>query len=159
MQPQARLGDQSAVPSDSHGKMCCAHGCVGPAIMGSPDVYVNNLPAVRVSDSGIHGTCCGSNTWIAVKGSLVVTINNLPAHRLFDEDQHCGGKGFMIEGSQDVYVGDCTETGLKVAQQSTQAIVQVPDQVNLQIEALDPVTGLPVPSRPMTPGDLQDDTD
>jgi uncharacterized Zn-binding protein involved in type VI secretion len=133
MQPQARWGDQSVVPTDSHGKMCCEHGCAGPATTGSPDVYVNNLPALRVTDTGIHGTCCGSNTWVALKGSLVVTINNLPAHRKFDVDQHCGGKGFMLEASKDVYVGDCTETGLAQAQQNTQATVAVPDQPDLNV--------------------------
>jgi hypothetical protein len=32
-------------------------------------------------------------------------INNLPAHRMGDQDIHCGGPGFLIEGSPDVIVG------------------------------------------------------
>jgi len=60
---------------------------------------------LRVSDTGIHSLCCGPNTWVAVAGSLTVLINNLPAHRLGDQDRHCGGPGFMIQGSQDLLVG------------------------------------------------------
>jgi uncharacterized Zn-binding protein involved in type VI secretion len=67
---------------------------------------VNNQPAVRVTDTGIHSQCCGPNTWIAIQGSQSVLINNLQAHRLNDQDQHCGGLGYMIEGSPDVFVGD-----------------------------------------------------
>lgn len=105
MQPQARVGDQSQVPVDVHGSACCPHTAVGPAIQGSPDVLVNNQPALRVTDTGVHAACCGPNIWVATQGSSSVFINNLPAHRLNDEDQHCGGIGFMIEGSPDVLVG------------------------------------------------------
>jgi uncharacterized Zn-binding protein involved in type VI secretion len=106
MQAQTRVGDQSNVPADTHGKPCCAHDATGPAVQGSPDVMVNNQPAVRVTDTGIHSQCCGPNTWIAIQGSQSVLINNLQAHRLNDQDQHCGGLGYMIEGSPDVFVGD-----------------------------------------------------
>ena len=41
-----------------------------------------------------------------MKGSTTVLINNLQAHRLYDLDQHCGGPGFMVEASPDVFVGD-----------------------------------------------------
>jgi uncharacterized Zn-binding protein involved in type VI secretion len=54
---------------------------------------------------GIHALCCGPNTWIAVKGSTTVFINNLPAHRLGDLDMHCGGPGYMVEGSLNVWTG------------------------------------------------------
>jgi uncharacterized Zn-binding protein involved in type VI secretion len=106
MQPQTRLGDQSMVPADKHGKSCCPHSCTGPATKGSPDVFVNNRAALRVGDSGIHAKCCGPNTWVATKGSGSVSINNQPAHRVQDADMHCGGPGYMIEGSPDVFVGD-----------------------------------------------------
>jgi uncharacterized Zn-binding protein involved in type VI secretion len=106
MQPQSRLGDNSLVPKDDH-KKCprCAHRCVGPAETGSPDVSVDNRPALRVSDSGRHSECCDSNTWVAISGSQTVLINNLPAHRLGDRDRHCGGPGFMIQGSPHLLVG------------------------------------------------------
>jgi uncharacterized Zn-binding protein involved in type VI secretion len=106
MQPQSRLGDNSRVPQDNHHKCPrCAHDCVGPAETGSSDVKVNNLPALRVSDTGRHSQCCDANTWVAVAGSPTVLINNLQAHRKGDRDQHCGGPGFMIQGSQNVMVG------------------------------------------------------
>jgi hypothetical protein len=69
-------------------------------------VIVNNRGAVRVTDNGVHTACCGPQTWIAMKGSTTVLINNLQAHRLYDLDQHCGGPGFMVEASPDVFVGD-----------------------------------------------------
>ena len=105
VQPQSRLGDKSLVPADTHGKDCCPHECIGPAVTGSPDVMVNSRPALRVTDTGIHALCCGPNTWVAVEGSTTVLINSLQAHRLEDLDQHCGGPGFMLEGSPDVLVG------------------------------------------------------
>ncbi|MEP7351895.1 MAG: PAAR domain-containing protein [Acidobacteriota bacterium] len=102
---QSRLGDQSEVPSDSHGNPCCPHKCVGPAQTGSPTVFVNAKAALRVTDRGVHSKCCGPNTWEAVEGSQTVIINNVQAHRLQDKDQHCGGPGYMIEASSDVFVG------------------------------------------------------
>ena len=105
MPPQSRLGDKSNVPVDAHGCPACPHPGVGPAIVGSPDVYVNYRPALRVGDNGIHAACCGPNTWVATLGSATVFINYKQAHRLGDLDTHCGGVGQMIEGSNDVITG------------------------------------------------------
>ena len=105
MQPQSRLGDISLVPADTHFQFGCPHVCTGPAETGSPNVMVNNQPALRVTDMGIHALCCGPNTWIAIQGSTSVFINNLPAHRLGDTDMHCGGPGYMIQGSPNVLTG------------------------------------------------------
>ena len=66
---------------------------------------VNNMPAMRVGDKGIHAACCGPNKWAATMGSGTVFINNKAAHRLGDHDKHCGGVGQMIEGSNDVITG------------------------------------------------------
>jgi len=101
----ARLGDKSQAPVDAHGCPGCPHPVVGPAILGSPNVLVNGLPALRVGDMGVHAACCGPNMWTATKGSATVLINGQPAHRMGDEDQHCGGRGQMIEGSPDVLAG------------------------------------------------------
>jgi uncharacterized Zn-binding protein involved in type VI secretion len=106
MPPQGRLGDQAQNPADVHGCPACPHTVVGPAIQGSPDIEVNDRPALRVTDPGMHAACCGPNTWNAMKGSPTVFFNNLPAHRLGDMTKHCGGVGELIEGSQDVIVGD-----------------------------------------------------
>jgi uncharacterized Zn-binding protein involved in type VI secretion len=105
MPGQARLGDKSNVPVDAHGCPACPHPCVGPAIVGSPDVLVNGMPAFRVGDKGIHAACCGSNMWEAQMGSSTVMINNKAAHRMGDQDKHCGGMGQMIEGSTNVITG------------------------------------------------------
>ena len=105
MPPQCRVGDNSMVPADAHGCPACPHPCVGPATKGSPTVKVNKLPAIRVTDTGIHAACCGPNTWTAKAGSATVFFNNLKAHRLGDSDQHCGGVGQMIAGSPNVIVG------------------------------------------------------
>ncbi len=106
MQPQTRLGDCSLVPADEHGNNCCPHQATGPATSASQDVLVNGLGAVRVTDQGIHAACCGPQIWVATEGSESVIINNLQAHRLNDMDQHCGGVGYMVEASEDVFVGD-----------------------------------------------------
>ena len=74
--------------------------------MGSPDVMVNKLPALRVTDPGVHAACCGPCIWKAVMGSGSVLINGLAAHRKGDMDAHCGGIGKLIQGSPDVDVGD-----------------------------------------------------
>jgi len=105
MPPQGRLGDKSQAPVDAHGCPSCPHSVVGPAVQGSPDVQVNNRPALRLGDMGIHAPCCGPNIWTAIKGSSTVLINNRLAHRMGDTDQHCGGVGFLIEGSPNVIVG------------------------------------------------------
>jgi uncharacterized Zn-binding protein involved in type VI secretion len=101
----ARLGDKSKVDSDAHGCPACPHVGIGPAILGSPNVFINNRPALRKDDVGVHAVCCGPNMWVATKGSATVLINGKAAHRLDDEDMHCGGTGKMIEGSQDVIIG------------------------------------------------------
>ena len=106
MPAQGRLGDKSQVPADAHACGACPHPAIGPAITGSATVYVNGRPALRVSDTGIHAACCGPNTWVAVQGSPTVLIENLQAHRLGDQDAHCGGVGFLVEGSPDVLVGE-----------------------------------------------------
>ena len=105
MPPQGRLGDKSQAPVDAHDCLGCPHSVIGPAITGSPNVMVNFRPALRVGDKGIHAPCCGPNMWTAVKGSATVMINNQPAHRMGDTDQHCGGIGFLVEGSPDVISG------------------------------------------------------
>jgi uncharacterized Zn-binding protein involved in type VI secretion len=105
MPPQGRLGDLSQVPADAHGCPACPHPGVGPAIVGSPNVTVNKMPALRVDDTGIHAACCGPNTWTAQAGSSTVFINNKAAHRQGDADKHCGGMGKLITGSPNVMVG------------------------------------------------------
>lgn len=100
-----RLGDKALTPADAHGCLACPHPTTGPAIQGSPDVLIDNRPALRLNDPGVHAGCCDGNMWKAAKGSGTVMINKLPAHRLGDTTQHCGGVGTLIEGSTDVIIG------------------------------------------------------
>ncbi len=105
MPNQGRVTDLAFVPADAHGCPACPHPCTGPAMMGSPNVNVNGLSALRIGDPGIHAACCGPNMWVAAMGSGTVYINNIAAHRLFDLTVHCGGVGALITGSSNVIVG------------------------------------------------------
>ncbi len=105
MPPQSRVGDDALIPSDSHGKPCCAHSAQGPGVKGSPNIMVNGMMAMRVTDPGVHSSCCGANTWVVAMGSSTVFMNGLPAARIGDQTTHCGGTGKLIIGSPDVIVG------------------------------------------------------
>ncbi|MFM7203013.1 MAG: PAAR domain-containing protein [Myxococcota bacterium] len=111
MKPAGRVGDIAFCPSDSHGCPGCAHPVQGPAIQGSPNVLINDLPALRVGDPGIHAACCGGNQWKAKEGARSVLINDKPLHRQGDASSHCGGNGKLMVGSNDVVVGELTQAG------------------------------------------------
>jgi uncharacterized Zn-binding protein involved in type VI secretion len=100
-----RLGDIAQTKADAHGCPSCPHTAMGPAIIGSPNVMINNMPALRVTDQGFHAACCGPNMWVASKGSMTVFINGLAAHRKDDMTQHCGGVGTLTIGSPNVDIG------------------------------------------------------
>lgn len=59
-----------------------------------------------VSAVGSHESCCGSNEWKVATGSPTVFINGQPAARKGDITQHCGGVGELVEGSENVLIGD-----------------------------------------------------
>ncbi|HEY4243304.1 MAG TPA: PAAR domain-containing protein [Kofleriaceae bacterium] len=105
MPPAARLSDQAQVPACAHGCPACPHPGVGPSITASGDTNVNNLPALRLNDPGMHTACCVSNTWKVSQGSQTVLINGKPAARQTDQTRHCGGFGTIIMGSPDVIIG------------------------------------------------------
>ncbi len=106
MAEMGRLGDQAEAQADGHKCPKCPHSVKGPATQGSPDVFVNNMPALRIGDQGVHKACCGDNKWEAELGSGTVLINSKNAHRKGDVVKHCGGPGELVEGSADVDVGD-----------------------------------------------------
>jgi len=101
-----RVGDNATSPADAHGCPTGAHPVIGPAVAGSPDVFVNNMPGVRVGDQGIHAPACGPKTWVAVQGAPRVFINDRPAFRCTDAAQFVSSAGTLIEGSPDVLIGD-----------------------------------------------------
>lgn len=106
MPPPARLSDLAHCPNDVHAGADCPHAVTGPAVTGSPDVTINDRPALRVGDAGLHETCCGSKTWMAATGASTVLVNDRPVVRVGDATQHCGGQGHIISGAPDVDVGD-----------------------------------------------------
>jgi|GEM_PF-1167944 len=106
MPAAARLGDKAQVDQDAHGCPACPHPAVGPIVQGSPDCTVNDMPAARQDDLGIHAVCCGPNNFTITKGSPTVYVNGKPFARLNDKTKHCGGTGPIIEGSPDVLVDD-----------------------------------------------------
>jgi uncharacterized Zn-binding protein involved in type VI secretion len=105
MPGQGRVSDIAKATVDAHGCPGCPHPAVGPAIVGSPDVLVDALPALRVGDQGVHMACCGPNMWTAAMGSTTVLINGKPAFRQGDMTQHCGGVGTLQLGSTTTIVG------------------------------------------------------
>jgi len=105
MSGAARIGDKARVAADSHGRPCCPHECVGAAMRGSSDVFIEDRGVVRLGD---HGTqhCCGTGQWHAAIGASGVYVNDRPMHRNGDQTMHCGGIGTLIEGSATVLIGD-----------------------------------------------------
>ena len=74
-----------------------------PAVEGSPNVFVNNIPVVRVTDNYYPSHTCGDSTHPmgpAVEGSPNVFANNLAVHRNGDDIQ-CGDMG--SNGSPNVF--------------------------------------------------------
>lgn len=92
-------------PVDDHGAPCCPHNVTGPAVDGSPNVFVHGEKALRIGDPGVHSTCCDANTWKAAEGSGTVFVNGIPFTRLGDGTSHCGGPGKMVTGSESVFAG------------------------------------------------------
>jgi uncharacterized Zn-binding protein involved in type VI secretion len=106
MPAAARLGDNAQVDNDAHGCPACPHPGIGPIVVGSPDVFINSLPAARQDDIGIHAVCCGPNNFTIKKGSPTIYVNNKPLARVNDNCQHCGGAGPIKVGSPDVMADD-----------------------------------------------------
>jgi uncharacterized Zn-binding protein involved in type VI secretion len=105
MPPQGRLLDTAKQATHDH---CCGvpHTVIGPAILGSDNVFVNKLPALRKGDLGIAVPCCGPNMWQADAGSGTVFINGKEAHRQGDATKHCGSfSGQLTIGSNNVTTG------------------------------------------------------
>jgi uncharacterized Zn-binding protein involved in type VI secretion len=75
-----------------------------PPIEGSPDVFTNGMPTVRVGDMYAGHSCPLSppHDSPASSGSSTVFVNGIPVHRLGD-DIDCGSKG--DNASEDVFAG------------------------------------------------------
>lgn len=106
MPAAVRLSDPAFCPADVHGCPACSHAVTGPVVNGSPDVFIDSLPAARWDDPGVHAACCGANQFRIAAGSPTVYVNGRPLARLGDETRHCGGQGTLVGGSHDVFADD-----------------------------------------------------
>ena len=107
MPEAARLNDLVKGDPHAHGCPACPHTVQGPIVIGSTDVFINNLPAAREGDTGIATPCCGPNTFEIKMGSGTVYINGKMAARKGDMTLHCSmGTGKIDAGSSDVNIGD-----------------------------------------------------
>lgn len=94
------------MPSVSRkGDNCTGHGCFPPrpSVEGSDNVFINEIPALRVGD-GFASHCCGpvchgGNVSV---GSSKVFVNGKPLARIGD-DVSCGSA--LSEGSANVFAG------------------------------------------------------
>ncbi len=93
-------------PASRRGDLCTGHDdCSGrPASQGSPDVSLNDRPALRVDDALVaHGcTAHKPHPGKVAAGSSTVTFNDKPAARVADPVD-CGSE--MRTGSPDVLIG------------------------------------------------------
>lgn len=106
MPAASKLMDTAKADADAHGCPAgCPHTPIGPAMLGSANVFINMLPAVREQDTGLHAVCCGPNMWTATMGSKTVKVNGKGAIRKDDMTTHCGGVGKMTSGSGNVNIG------------------------------------------------------
>lgn len=73
-------------------------------IVGSSNVFVDGIPAVRVGDKYALHSCPGSPPHLstAAKGSSTVFVNGMPVHRIGDKIS-CGSTA--MNGSTDVSAG------------------------------------------------------
>jgi len=82
------------------------HGCFPTTnvVAGSPDVFIEGLPAARVSDPlAAHGcSTCPTHGRSIASGSSTVLINGLSAARVGDTVD-CGG--VIVTGSGTVFIG------------------------------------------------------
>jgi uncharacterized Zn-binding protein involved in type VI secretion len=107
MAAAARVNDLVKGDPHAHGCPGCPHPVQGPIVTGSPTVFINGIPAARVSDIGVHAVCCGPNMFEIKMGSATVYINGKQAARKGDMTMHCSAYPGKVEvGSPDVDIGD-----------------------------------------------------
>jgi len=97
-------------PAHRKTDMGSGHAChfpPSPATGGSPNVFINGLPAMRVGDEYEPHGCAvcpeGSHARKLAQGSRTVFINGIPAGRVGDAID-CGG--VAQTGSPNVFIGD-----------------------------------------------------
>ena len=89
----------------NHGLPCCPHSVTGTIVIGSPDVFANDLQVARLNDDVEHN-CPHCGTGFISSCSSTVFANNIGVARLGDAVTYPAGSGTIITGSEDVFVGD-----------------------------------------------------
>jgi uncharacterized Zn-binding protein involved in type VI secretion len=120
-------------PAHRQGDIGSGHGCHFPesaATGGSPNVFVNGKPLMRVGDSyAAHGcsTCPEPPHGRALAiGSATVFVNGMQAGRIGDGID-CGGSA--SSGSPNVFIGDqCPTTEADAAAGGTECQAAQADQ-------------------------------
>lgn len=117
--PAARQTDPTSCPLPGHG--------TNPIATGSPNVFFDNLPAARMSDT----SACGSPIVGAVASTVL--INGLPAAVLGSTGGHgsvvVGGSGSVIIGESPVATAFTAPTPLALAAAAAPAAtVKTPDR-------------------------------
>ena len=94
MPAAARLGDLDT-----------GHGCFPPrpSVQGSPNVFVNFMPAHRQGDAWAVHCCVSCHASALAQGSATVFANGLQFGRIGDPVA-CGSQ--VATGSPNVFVGD-----------------------------------------------------
>jgi uncharacterized Zn-binding protein involved in type VI secretion len=87
------------------GDRCTGHGCFPPRVndQGSPNVFINGIPAHRQGDHWVTH-CCGDSCHdsAAARGSSTVFVNGVQLMRIGDPIA-CGSA--VAQGSHNVFVG------------------------------------------------------
>lgn len=90
--------------------MCTGHGPYPPRpnCQGSPDVFINSLPAHRKTDSWLIHCHISCHTGMLATGSPTVFTNGLAQGRIGDS-VNCGSR--VATGSPDTFVGETIVSG------------------------------------------------
>lgn len=98
-----RIGDKTVGTCDP-GLPCCPHGRSGTNATGSPNVFINNIPSHRLTDTG-PTNCPHGGTFESVEGSPNVFVNMLNQTRIGDTTicMNCGCSGNHSTGSPNVF--------------------------------------------------------
>lgn len=132
-------------PAHRRADIGSAHAChfpPSPATGGSPDVYVNDRPLMRVGDSYMPHACvaghAGPHGRALAAGSATVFINGKPAGRIGDAID-CGGNAQT--GSGNVYIGDDEGTGAGGGAASSAQSGGTPCQASMAAQSMPTVRG------------------
>ena len=134
MKLAARLGDRFILPE--------SEPLTGESIEGSSNVLINNTPAMRVGDIGVHVSGRVRIAWHANTGSETTLINNRSVHRLGDDIVHAGGVGKTVQGSANVIVGGRSTRSHGTSQMAA-SVLRLNHQLNIRLTSHDlsmPVT-------------------